>query len=203
MGDTTLNAPDHDCLFATASAQHGYFTAAQAQACGFASPLLAHHLKRGRFRRASRGVYRLKDYPSSPREEVAAAWLALGEEAVVSHASALELHGLSDVIPDAVHFTVPRARRHLPRLPGTRIHTTTRPLAAAEVDVREGIPVTSPARTIADAASAGVGPEQIELAVAEALARGLATPGRLEQAAAGRSRRVRELVARAIEQAGT
>lgn len=76
-----------------------------------------------------RGPCRYREYPSSPREDVLAAWLAVGKTvAVVSHDSALDLLGLSDVIPDAVHLTVPRRRRHLPALPGVKIHTTVRPL---------------------------------------------------------------------------
>jgi len=45
----------------------------------------------------------------------------------VSHESALDLLGLSDIIPDAVHRTVSRSRRNLPDLPGVTIHTTGRP----------------------------------------------------------------------------
>jgi predicted transcriptional regulator of viral defense system len=120
-----------------------------------------------------RGLYRLRDYPSSPREEVVAAWLALGKEnAVVSHASALDLLDLSHVIPDAVHLTVPRSRRHLPNLPGVAIHTTTRPLRPIDVVHREGARLTSAARTILDAAEAGTAPEQIERAVEQAIERG-------------------------------
>src|SRR5690242_4300023 len=114
MADTTSPRPDHACLFATASEQHGYFTSAQARGCGFTRFLLARHAATGRFIRVRRGLYRLRDYPSSPREEVVAAWLAVGKDAaVVSHASALDLLGLSDVVPDLVHLTVPRSKRHL------------------------------------------------------------------------------------------
>jgi len=87
-----------------------------------------------------------------------AAWLAVGKEtAVVSHESALALLDLSDVIPKAVHLTVPRSRRHLPTIPGVKVHTTTRPLGAGDVVERDGVRVTSAARTILDAAGAGDG----------------------------------------------
>ena len=132
MGDTLTPKPDHACLFARASEQHGYFTSAQARACGINWDLLTDATKRGRYLRVRRGLYRLRDYPSSSREEVVAAWLAVGKEsAVVSHESALDLLGLSDVIPRKVHLTVPRSKRHLPDLPGVTIHTTTRPLRAS------------------------------------------------------------------------
>lgn len=108
--------PDRLCLFGTASEQGGYFTAEQARACGYGFALLSHHAKTGRFIRVRRGLYRLREYPSSPREDVLAAWLALGKDvAVVSHESALDLLDLSDVIPDAAHLTVPRSRAATPR----------------------------------------------------------------------------------------
>lgn len=203
MGDETPRGPDHACLFAVASEQQGYFTADQARACGFARHLLAHHAGTGRYVRIRHGLYRLRDYPSSPHEEVMAAWLAAGKEsAVVSHDSALDLLMLGDVIPDAIHLAVPRTRRHLPHLPGVRIHTTTRPLAAGDTTLRGGIRLTAAARTILDAAEAGTAPEQIELAVVQALTRGLATVGQLEDGARGRGRRVAALIGGALRQAG-
>jgi predicted transcriptional regulator of viral defense system len=199
MDDTVTRTPDHNCLFAVASEQHGYFTAAQARDCGFSRFLLSRHASSGRYNRATRGLYRLGNFPASPREEVVAAWLAVGKnKAVVSHESALDLHSLSDVIPDVVHLTVPRSMRHPPKLSGVKVHTTTRPLIPADVTVRDGIRVTSVPRTIVDAAEAGTGPEQIELAIRQAIQRGLTTRGRLERATSDRSDRVRALVDRAL-----
>jgi predicted transcriptional regulator of viral defense system len=196
--------PDFRCLFAIASEQHGHFTTARARACGFKGSLLTHHTRSGRFVRVHRGVYRLRDYPSSPREEVVAAWLAVGKDkAVVSHASALELLELSDVISDAVHLTVPRSMRHLPSLPGVVIHTTTRPLRATNLTIREGIRVTSPTRTILDVAEASTGPEHVEMANRQAVALGLTTRQRLLDGARKRSQRVRRLVAGALDEAAS
>ena len=67
-------------LFEIASEQGGYFTAAQAHACGFSKSLLAHHAKSGRFFRVRQGPLPIREYPSSPREDVIAAWLASGRE---------------------------------------------------------------------------------------------------------------------------
>jgi predicted transcriptional regulator of viral defense system len=59
-----------------------------------------------------RGLYRLSDYPSGEHEEIRAAWLTVGmERAIVSHESALVLHGLSDVLPNTVHLLTPREHR--------------------------------------------------------------------------------------------
>jgi predicted transcriptional regulator of viral defense system len=130
-----------------------------------------------------------------------AAWLPLRDAgAVVSHESALELHGLSDVIPDAVHLSLPRSERGQRRRGGVRLHTLNRP-PTTKTGVRnvEGLPVTNPERTIVDALEAGAQPEQVEMAIREALERGLTTPRRLTEAASERSARVRKFIERRLE----
>lgn len=193
-----LSGPDHEGLFDTASAQAGYFTAAQAQSHGFSSALLTHHAKTGRFVRVARGLYRLRDYPSAPNDEIVAAWLRQSPDAVVSHESALELLGLSDVIPDRVHLTVPRERRNLAPQAGVAIHTTTRPLHDRDVITRHGVRLTAPPRTIVDVAETGMAPDQVAAAVRQALDRGLTTERQLRDAARGRGRRVERLIETAL-----
>lgn len=129
-----------------------------------------------------------------------AAWLAVGKEvAVVSHESALDILWLSDVVPDAVHLTVPRSKRNLPSLPGVRILTTSRPPRGQDLLTRDGMVVTLPTRSILDAAEAGTAPEQIETAVAEATERGMATAQELRRHAARRGRRVATAIANALQ----
>ena len=191
--------PSHLGLFELASEQGGYFTARQAARCGFSRALLSHHAKQGRFIRARPGLYRLREYPSSTREEVLSAWLAAGKDiAVVSHESALHLQSLSDIIPSAVHLTVPRARRSVRAGPGVKVHTTTKSLGRGDVVTREGIRMTSPMRSILDVAQAGAPPEQVEMAVAQAIDRGLATGQRLRSGADQRGRRVSNLIRAAL-----
>jgi predicted transcriptional regulator of viral defense system len=199
MNDTIEPArPDQAALFATASEQAGYFTAAQGRAAGYSWPLLSYHAKHGRFARVARGLYRLRDYPSSPREELIAAWLRLAPDAAISHDSALELLDLSDIVPGSIHLTVPRTRRRLVRQPGVTTHTTTRAFDAADVHMRLGLRVTTPARTIADVAESGVAPEQVIRAARQAIDRGLTTEARLRASAETRSRRVRDLIEAAL-----
>jgi predicted transcriptional regulator of viral defense system len=191
--------PDRIRLFDIAAQQNGYFTSEQAAESGFSRALLAHHAKSGTFIRVRRGLYRFREYPPSPREHVLAAWLAVGKaNAVVSHESALELLGLSDVVPDAVHLTVPRSKRNLPSIAGVKIHTTSRPIGKNDKTTRDGIAVTSASRTILDAAESGVSPEQIEDAVAQAVERGLVMPRELQHAATERGRRVIEVIDRGL-----
>lgn len=193
--------PDHSRLFDLASEQGGYFTAAQARLCGVSKALLAHHAKAGRFIRVRRGLYRFREYPASPREMVVAAWLATGRDmAVVSHESALDMLNLSDVVPEVVHLTVPRAKRYQPGSPGVKIHTTTRPFGPVDVVVREGVKITSALRSIADAAEAGTAPDQIIAAVIQAVERGMATESQLLAAAHERGGRVERLVRSALDQ---
>lgn len=201
MRDTLPRPPDHSCLFDHAAGQHGFFTSAQARECGFNWDMLTYHARTGRFKRVRRGLYRLRDYPSSPREEVMVAWLAAGKDAaVVSHESALDLLELSDVIPNQIHLTVPRSRRHHPDLPGVVFHTTSRPYRPADVIDYDGMRVTAANRTIVDAAEAGTAPEQIEKAVHEAIERGIVSPAGLERDASLRNRRVRRLIHGALAQ---
>jgi len=197
-----IAAPDHEALFAVASAQAGCFTTAQAAAQGFSSALLSHHVRSGRFARIARGLYRLRDYPAQPGDEVVAAWLRQAPDAVVSHESALEVLGLADTIADRVHLTVPRSRRRLAPQDGVVIHTTTHLLDGSDTVSRRGMRVTGPARTIADVAAAGVAPDQVTAAVRAALARGMTTSSLLRQAASARGRRVQRLVEAALSGAG-
>jgi predicted transcriptional regulator of viral defense system len=197
MNDT-FKGPDHEALFVVASTQAGCFTAAQAAAHGFSSALLSHHVRAGRFVRLSQGLYRLRDYPVQPGDEIVAAWLRQAPDAVVSHESALQVLDLADVIADRVHLTVPRSRRRLVPQDGVVIHTTTHPLGPTVTVSRRGMRVTAPARTIADVAAAGVAPDQVTAAAHTALARGMTTPALLRQAAAIRGRRVGRLIEAAL-----
>jgi predicted transcriptional regulator of viral defense system len=193
--------PDRSRLFDIAAGQGGYFTAEQAAECGFSRALLAYHAKSAGFTRVRRGLYRFREYPQSPREQVLASWLAVGKDtAVVSHDSAMDILCLSDVVPDAVHLTVPRSRRNLPSVSGVKIHTSSRILRPEDTVVRDGISVTSATRSILDAAEVGTSPEQIEMAVRQAVKRGLTTAASLELGAAERGKRVASLISRALRE---
>ncbi len=195
---------NHARLYRIAESQAGYFTARQAVAAGMARSTLSHHARRGgRFERVGWGVYRLGQFPSSPYEHVVANWLSLQDpDAVVSHESGLELYDLSDVIPGEVHFTVPRTERWRRRRPGVRLHFASSPVPESERRTVLGLPVTSVERTILDYAQDRGQPEQVALAIAQALSRGLTTRRRLRAAADKRPTRIRTLLERAIEEAG-
>lgn len=199
-------APDHNKLFEVASAQSGYFTARQAREASFSKEDLKHHVRSGRFVRIKRGLYRFKQYPPSPQDHVVEAWLAAvaaGAPAVVSHETALRLHNLSDVVPESVHLLVPRKYRRIAgRLPrGITVHTSVAPPPRNDIVTVGPVRVTAPARSIVDAADAGTAPDQILLAVRQALDQGLTTARTLGAKARARSGRVAKLIRRAIAEA--
>lgn len=194
---------DHDALYRLAESQAGYFTAGQALAAGMGRSTLRHHARQGgRYVRARSGLYRLRHFPSSRHEHVVAAWLPLRDAgAVVSHESALELYDLSDAIPDAVHLTLPRSARGQRPRAGVRLHTPAHAPGSGEIRQVNGVPVSSPERTILDALQTGAQPEQIEAAVRQSIERGLTTPRRLRAAAASRSRRIRSVIEFSLDRA--
>jgi predicted transcriptional regulator of viral defense system len=192
-------------LFQHASTQAGYFTAVQARALGYSARSLVHHFAAGHFERVGRGFYRLVGVPASSHEDIVAAWLRLApRRGVVSHDTALALYELAPSRSHEIHLTLPRERR--PRTPQAtatiKLHTTTVPLRQDEMAHRFGVQVTSPARTIADVADIGTDPSVIVEAAARALATGLVSKNELHMAVKRRSARVRQLVERAIEEAG-
>jgi predicted transcriptional regulator of viral defense system len=175
-------------LQAEAYHQSGYFNAGQARAHGVSRQLVDHHLRRGRFERVRRGLYRVKGFPRDEHDDMRQAWMAVDiTDALLSHESALALLDLSDTIPDAVHLLVPRRHRGLRRPPGVILHT--RPDTEEIATVwRDGLPLTAPARTLLDVAER-VQPEQLSMAMNQALRRGLLTLEELQAQAALRHKR--------------
>jgi len=173
-------------LYALAEANAGYLTSRAAAAVGIARSTLSHHARPGgRLVHVARGLYRLRDFPSSPHEHIVAGWLSTppSADAVVSHESALELDDLSDVIADEVHVTVPRARRRKP-IDRVVIHPTTFPVTKEQRRNVLGTPVTTVDRTIIDVLRSTGMTEQLEAAVQQARQRGLTTKRRLRRTAA-------------------
>jgi len=192
-------------LFELAAGQAGYFTAVQARELGYSARSLVHHVSAGHVDRLSRGFYRLVGVPASSHEDVVAAWLRFASRGgVVSHDTALALYELAPSRSHEIHITLPRERR--PRTPqataAVTLHTTTVPLRKEEITSRFGVQVTAPARTVADVADLGADPSVVVEATSRALATGLLSANELRTAVRRRSARVRQLVERAIEEAG-
>ena len=173
MSPSRQTGPDWDRLYETALAQEGHFTTQQALDAGYSSQLLMKYLNSGKIIRVRRTVYRLKHFPPGQQEDLVALWLWSDRAGVFSHETALMLHELSDVPPARAHLTVPaRWRRRRLQVPaGVVLHY-------ADVPKRDrawvgAVPVTSPARTLADCAADYVSPDFLSSAISQALARGM------------------------------
>ncbi len=178
------DSPDPDVrgLESEAYQQSGYFTARQARSHGVSRQLLDHHVRRGRFERVRRGLYRVHGFPTAEHDEMREAWMAVGiPDALLSHESALALLDLSDNIPDAVHLLLARRHRGLRRPPGVIVHTHPDDENIPTV-WRDGLPLTAPTRTLLDIADR-IQPEQMAMAMGQALRRGLLTTDQLEEEA--------------------
>jgi predicted transcriptional regulator of viral defense system len=169
-----------DRLFGIVEAQDGLFTTQQAGEAGYSDQLLVHHVNSGNFRRVRRGIYRLVHYPMGENEEFVEIWLWSDRAGVFSHDTALALHDLSDVLPTKIHLTLPSAsRRRRRRVPdGVVLHHAD--VMDAERAWHGPVPITSPLRTLVDCACAAISPEILEVAVAQALRRGLITADEAE-----------------------
>ena len=160
-----------DKLYNIAESQLGYFTASQARSAGVHQVRLVQLQQSGDIERVSRGVYRLTRFPLSPLGQYmeAALWPQVRRPdtlAVISHVSALALHELSEVSPAKIHITLQpdlRVRRAVPRQ--MVVHFA--PLASGDIQVVEGVPVTTPIRTIRDVHAAHLGPALVRQAIAD------------------------------------
>ena len=171
--------PNWDRLFETAVAQQGLFTTQQAAEAGYSPQLLIHHIHAGRVSRLRRGLYRLVHFPAVEHEELVVAWLWSERAGVVSHQTALALHGLSDALPAHVHVTLPSSwRRRRFGVPADVV------LHHADVPPEDrawfgAVPTTNPRRSLSDCAREGLAPELLGQAAQQALRRGLVTKAEL------------------------
>lgn len=180
--------------------QDGYFTSKQAGQYGVSPQLLAHHVRAGHYERVSRGVYRLVGFPGSSREEIRAKWLWVGpDRAVISHESALEMHGISDVLPNKIHMLVSRKDRGMKPPRGVVLHTTKKPLDQHKIVVIDGFKVTSIEDSIIDAANTGTQPEQIQIAIDQGIDQGIINPDDLK-ARATKNKRLLDLIENSIKE---
>lgn len=165
--------PNWDLLFETASAQEGYFTTRQAAEVGYSSQLLLKHIRAGRIERTRRGIYRLVHFPVGEYEELVIAWLWSERNGIISHHTALALHGLSDILPAQVHLTLPQAwRSRRFRVPdGVVLHNGDIP--SDDRTWFGAVPTTSPRRTLNDCAREELSPDLLRQAAQQAVHRGL------------------------------
>ncbi len=168
--------PSWQRLYDVAAPQQGAFTAQQAADAGFSAQLLRYHVGSGRIAPAGpRGIYRLVQFPPGEHEDLVVAWLWSDRQGVMSHETALSLHGLSDVLPAKIHLTLPadQAKRRLRMPEAVVLHH--RDVDADDRTWNGPVPVTTPLRTIRDCIADNVNPELVVAAIRDARMRGLIT----------------------------
>ncbi len=135
-----------DELWEVAAAQHGFVTAQQAADLGIHKTALQMLVHRGTVERAGFGVYRFPKYPASQYDPymLAVLWTR-APEACLSHETALDAYGISDVNPNRIHVTVGKERR-LRRAGGEAYVIHYEDLAPADVGWWQEVPIVT-ART--------------------------------------------------------
>jgi hypothetical protein len=145
-----LNGGMHEhAIAALSNRQFGLLSRAQAASLGVTQRSIDRSLLSGRWLAVAPGVYSLPGWPDSWLRRLWLAHLDVGPHSVVSHEAAALLHGLGPVPSGAVTVTVPHGDHERPAPYEVRQSTDLRPHHCTVVD---GLPVTTPARTIVDLA---------------------------------------------------
>jgi very-short-patch-repair endonuclease len=175
-----------------ATQQEGAVRYDQLRTAGLTLGEIRHLVDAGGLHVRYRGVYIVGHLAFAPMANEAAALLACGSRAVISHRSAAYLWGLLDR-PDEVDVTLVGVRRR-PQ-DGLSLHYTAG-LGSRDVVEKGCVRLTSAARTIVDLASEASF-LQLEALIAEARAKRILRSGELERAVrrAGRRKGVRRLKA--------
>src|SRR5712691_2322084 len=103
---------------------------------------------------------------------------ALGK-GVISHETALTVHGIGEFDPQRVHLTVPP--QFSKSDPSVVLHRAT--LDKVDTEDRSGFRVTTPLRSLIDVATTGADLDQLARAIGDARDAGLVTPRRLRERA--------------------
>jgi hypothetical protein len=160
---------DH-AVAAIADRQGGVISRTQLVALGFSAAAIDRRVRAGRLHLLYRGVYSVGHRVVGVIGRLWAAVLACGQGSVVSHASAaaaLEIRASAARTIDVTVGPGGRARR-----PGIRMHRSGL-LSPDEVTTLDGLPITTPARTLLDLAASGLRGRRMESALDQALQRGL------------------------------
>jgi very-short-patch-repair endonuclease len=151
-------------IWALVRRQHGVIARRQLLELGLSARRIERRIASGRLHPVWRGVYSVGRPLLDRRGRWMAAVLACGPDAVLSHGSAAALWGFGAEQGDLIDVSVPAGRRS--RLRGIRVHRRTETILG-DVALHEGIPLTSPIRTLIDQATR-LRPMQLERAVNEA-----------------------------------
>jgi hypothetical protein len=134
-------------LAAVAAGQHALATRHQAHVAGLTDRMIRSRVASGRLLLPAPNVLRLPGAPSTWRQRLLTACLAGGASCMASHRAAAALHGFDGFLPGILEVTVERVQKYRPE--GVVVHTTT-DFAVVDRCYRDGVPVTTPLRTLLD-----------------------------------------------------
>src|ERR1019366_8147120 len=152
---------------------------AQAKQLGYSYQAQAHHVGAGNWIRIDRGLFRLAEWIPDLHDDLIRWTLWSRGRAVVSHETALSVHGISELESARVHLTVP------PRFsmddPALTLHRADLP--DEDVVQGAGFSVTSIARSLTDVAALAADEDQLARAIQEAIEAGKVTVRQLRSRA--------------------
>lgn len=185
-------------LFLLASGQGGYFTAAQARATGYSYQAQAHHVAAGNWLRVDRGLFRLAEWIPEVHDDLIRWTLWSRGRAVVSHESALAVHGIGELETPRVQLTVPLG--FTMRDDAVSLHFADLP--DGDVEQRTGFRVTTILRSLVDVAAHSADDDQLGRVIAQAREAGRFTLRQLRERAEALDVRAALHVERALAEAG-
>ena len=150
MGREGALPPDDRAIADLADRQDGVVGRDQLLGMGLSGPAVDKRVRRGRLFVVQRGVYAVGRRQLNIRGQWRAAVLALGDGAVLSHRAAAAVWDLRHVPTGDIDVTVPSQSGRKSR-PGITVHRSTT-LSSADAIRRDGLPVTTVARTLLDLA---------------------------------------------------
>jgi very-short-patch-repair endonuclease len=149
-------------IAALAERQHGVLARRQLIALGLSRSEIGGRLERGQLHLIHRGVYAVGHRLVTREGRWMAAVLSAGPGAALSHRSAAALWRIRQTASARIEVTVPtQIRRRKDLLPHRAV------LPEDEVTIKDGIPVTTPARTLLDLATV-LNPNDLDRALDEA-----------------------------------
>lgn len=166
-------------LFSLAAQQAGYFTAAQAKEIGYSYQAQAHHVQAGNWIRIDRGLFRLSEWVPGIHDDLVRWTLWSKGRAVVSHETAMSVHGIGEFESAKVHLTVPPS--FTMRDEAVLLHHSE--LSDDDMLTETGFRVTSALRSVIDVAASSPDQDQLARAIEDARQKGLLTLRRLRSRA--------------------
>jgi very-short-patch-repair endonuclease len=175
-GRETRSEPPDGAIARLATSQYGVFSRVQARAIGLSDRQITHRLATGRWLRVLPRVYAVAGgVPTNRRSQSMAATLWAGDGSLVAFGTAADLWGLVGVRSSRLEIWVPAGRAR--SCDEVTVHRGTR-LDRADRTMFDGIPITTPTRTLIDVA-ARLEDEALLATMEAALRDGLTTPERL------------------------